>query len=154
MKNLCFAAAVALVAAPAFAADYPDRIRRAVENLRQVCINIGGQPGSFGGAVTSSDVDGDGQRDYIIDLGNVACEGRPDAYCINGFCVLEIYTWRAKNDWQPVLSATVSDWRTGYVDSRPALILSQRGSFCNQPRQTTCTVTFTFADGKMYRQTD
>lgn len=154
MLRLCVMASVAVFSTQALAADYPERIRRALETFQQVCAKIGGRPGSLAGAVTSLDIDGDGQRDYVIDLGNVSCEGRPDAYCVNGFCALEVYTWRGKNDWRPVLSATASDWRAGYVDSRPALILSQRGSFCDQPQRKTCTVIFTFVDGKMYRQTE
>jgi hypothetical protein len=150
MKNLYLAAAIAVIAAPAFAADYPERIRRAMETLQKVCTDIGGKPGSLSSAVVSRDINGDGQSDYVIDLGNVPCEGHPEAYCVSGFCALEIYTWRGENDWRPLLAATVSDWRTGRVSNRPALILTQRGSFCNKPKQKYCTVTYTFADGKMY----
>ncbi len=71
---------------------------------------------------------------------------------MGGFCALEVYTWRAKNEWKPLLVATASDWRTGRVDNRPALILSQRGSFCGNPKQKFCTAAYTFADGKVYRR--
>jgi len=152
MLRLLATAGLALIPAQALASEYPDRIARAIETLRQVCTNVGGKPGSFNGAVTSRDVNGDGQPDFVLDLGNVGCEGRPDAYCVNGFCALEVYTWRAENDWQPLLVATVSDWRTGRVANRPALILTQRGSFCGKPQRKFCTVTYTFADGKMYGQ--
>jgi len=132
------------------ASEYPERISQAIETLRKVCTDIGGKPGPFAGAVISRDIDGNGKPDYILDLGNVACDGRPEAYCVNGFCAFEVYTWRAENDWRPLLAATVSDWRTSRVNDRPALILTQRGSFCGKPKQKFCTVTYTFADGKMY----
>jgi hypothetical protein len=150
MLRLLLTAGALLAPAPGLAQDYPDRIRRALDTLQKVCLNIGGTPGTFDAAVTSLDVDGNGKPDYVVDLGNVPCEGRPEAYCVSGFCVLEIYTWRAENDWRPLLSATVSDWRATHVNNRPALILTKRGSFCNKPRQKACTVTYTFADGKMY----
>lgn len=150
--RLWLAASLTLLSAKAPAADHPDRIRRATETLQKVCSDLGGKPGPFIGAVVSRDINGDGQSDYVIDLGNVSCDGRPEAYCVSGFCVLEVYVWRAENDWRPLLAATVSDWRTGRVNNRPALILTQRGSFCDKPKQRFCTVTYTFANGKMYGQ--
>jgi hypothetical protein len=152
MLRLCAIACLALISAHAAAAEYPEQIRNALERLQKVCAGIGGKPGPLDGAVVSRDVNGDGQSDFVLDLGNAACEGRPDAYCVNGFCALEVYTWRAENEWKPLLVATASDWRTGRVDNRPALILTQRGSFCGKPPNKTCTVTYTFADGKMSRR--
>jgi hypothetical protein len=153
MLRLCAIGCAILLSTQAMAAEYPERIRSALERLQKVCVGIGGKPGSLDSAVVSRDVNGDGQPDFVIDLGNVPCEGRPDAYCVNGFCALEVYTWRAENDWKPLLVATVSDWRTDRVGNRPALILTQRGSFCGNSKQKYCTVTYTFADGKMYRRT-
>jgi hypothetical protein len=150
MLRLCVMTAVALLSTQVMAAEYPEQIQSALERLQKVCVGIGGKPGSLDSAVVSRDVNGDSQSDFVIDLGNVPCEGRPQAYCVNGFCALEVYTWRAENDWRLLLVATVSDWRTGRVSNRPALILTQSGSFCRMPKQKFCTVTYTFADGKMY----
>lgn len=150
MARLCAAACIFVLSTQAPASDYPERIRRALEALQKVCADIGGRPGPLDHTVTQRDIDGNGRPDFVIDLGNAACDGKPEAYCVNGFCALEVYTWRAENDWRPLVAATVSDWRTGRVDDRPALILTQRGSFCGKPKQKFCTVTYTFADGKMY----
>lgn len=148
--RLSAAACVALYVTQASAAEFPDRIRWALETLQEVCANIGGKPGPLDHTVTSRDIDGNGQPDFIIDLGNAICESKPEAYFVDGFCALEVYTWRAENEWKPLLVATASDWRTGRVNNRPALILTQRGSLCGKPTQKFCTVTYTFADGKMY----
>jgi hypothetical protein len=145
-------AVIGTAATQTLAAEHPPQIRNALERLQKVCAGIGGKPGSLDSAVVSRDVNGDGRSDFVIDLGNATCEGRPDAYCVSGFCALEVYTWRAENDWKPLLVATVSDWRTGRVNNRPALILTQSGSFCGKPNQKFCTVTYTFADGKMRGQ--
>lgn len=152
IARICAIIGLALVPVQAPAAELPDRIRSAIETMQKACTSIGGKPGSFDAAVNSRDVNGDGRPDFILDLGNARCEGRPEAYCVNGFCMIEVYTWRAENDWRPLLVATASDWRTGRVNNRPALIFTQRGSFCGNPKRKYCTVTYTFADGKMYTQ--
>ena len=147
---LALLSATGPAAAPTAASEYPERIRSALERLRHVCVEHGGKPGPVDAVVTSVDVDGNGKPDFIFDLRKMACTGRPAVFCAGGFCTFEVYTWRAENDWKPLLIASVAEWRTARIGKRPALILTQQGEFCGKPKRKTCTVTYTFADGKMY----
>jgi hypothetical protein len=55
-------------AAPTAASEYPERIRSALERLRNVCVEHGGKPGPV----------------------------EPEVFCVGGFCTFEVYTWRGE----------------------------------------------------------
>ena len=124
------------------AAEYPQRVQRALDGLQELCTDNGGRPGPIDKVPTLVDINGDGRADWVLDRGKMHCDGRH--LCPDGFCGVEIYVWRADGDWHLLLHQTVRSWRSRRVDGRPALELIHPGEFCDRPKQPACRMIYVF----------
>jgi hypothetical protein len=132
------------------AAEYPDLIRRHLEDATKLCSEHGGTMRTPDDrTVRLIDVNDDGHDDYVIDYRYFRCEGGPaNLFCTDNFCSIAFLSWRSDNEWKLFLHASVADWRVRKGD-KPALLLLQR-QFCQRPNDPQCTLVYTFRNGKMY----
>ncbi|MDJ0860481.1 MAG: hypothetical protein QNJ03_15445 [Dinoroseobacter sp.] len=107
MRRVISAAAFILISTEALVAqdDWPAPVTEAIETARAEC--AGFENGTLDvpwNAVTRSDVSGDGQIDYVLDLGRLACSSMASMYCGTGGCsvyfvVEDTVTERLSKGW-------------------------------------------------------
>ena len=153
MRRMTAIAAALFCAATASASatQYPERVKSYLSEAAKLCAEHGGKPGRPNEkTVRLIDVNDDGRDDFVIDYRHFPCDGgAPDIFCAEGFCGIDVLSWRSDNEWKLFLHASVADWRVRKGD-KPAVLLLQRGSFCGRPKQRQCTVVYTFRKGAMH----
>ncbi len=75
--------ALLLLVSPAAAQDWPPEVTAVVEDARATC---SGDFSAAPQAVTATDLNGDGTRDWVIDSGFFRCSDSYGTYCGTGGC--------------------------------------------------------------------
>ena len=110
------AAAAALAQAPNKpepfdAGAYPKDVQAALQNARDECRRQGGSGVTFApGTVHKLDLNGDGRDDYIVDLREAECAGRPAVFCGTGGCSLDILVALRGGRFRTVFSDRVREY--------------------------------------------
>jgi hypothetical protein len=142
------ATALLIFAAPAAAADYPDIVRKAIDDARGQCIAAGGTPGEASGA-SVDDLDGNGGEDWILDYSKHICGGVLPQFCGSAGCALKIFMWQSGSRWDLVFDHNVEAWKRRTFGRKPGLSVSFHGSVCNQPGMKRCLKKYVFENGKL-----
>ena len=110
------AAAAALAQAPNKpepfdAGAYPKDVQAALQNARDERRRQGGSGVTFApGTVRKLDLNGDGRDDYIVDLREAECAGRPAAFCGTGGWSLDILVALRGGRFRTVFSDRVREY--------------------------------------------
>lgn len=97
----------------------------------------------------TADLDGDGKPDYVLDKQNLACSGAATAFCSNAGC--EIAIALSRNGYrQPIEDAGALREITEQADGT-VVELDVDASRCKleKPGDKTCTLTYSWKDGKV-----
>ena len=97
-------AGLLLPAAPAFAAEWPGPVAQALKERQEFCAGEGGRLADPAKAIRRLDLDGDGQDDFILDDGKLACSKGAPGWCGSGGCSMEVFLSGAKGGLKSVLT--------------------------------------------------
>lgn len=138
-----------LLAPMASAADYPDIVRKAIEDARAQCVKFGGAPVDDRPRTVLADLDGNGGEDWILDYAEQDCKGGPSPFCGSAGCVLQIYLWQSGSHWELVFDHNVEAWKRLRIGGKPGLSVSFHGSVCNRPGIQRCHKKYIFERGEL-----
>ena len=93
--------------------------------------------------VSSTDLDGDGQQDFVIDSGK-GCAANRDLYCNAEGCTINIYVSSLSG---LAGSFKAKSFRFARHGGKPALVVTRGGEACGAAAGQTCTATYVF-DGE------
>jgi hypothetical protein len=153
MRFLVSSLIVALCSAclTAAAADFPDVVRKAVDEAAKECRESGGKPGTEAMA-TVADLDGNGGEDWVLDYAKMQCDGTPPPFCGSAGCTLQIFLWQRGPEWKLVFDENVQAWSRAKVRGKPGIKLSLHGSACNRVGSKSCNKFMVLDKGRLRAQ--
>lgn len=87
------------------------------------------------------DVNGDGIKDYVLDYGQLECDGSASAFCGTGGCLTQVFISSPNGSYVKALDENVRDLKFEVINQRPAMILELHGSACGRAGAAQCRVT-------------
>lgn len=141
MKFLTLTMALFLAAGALAAQDLPPEITAATDALMAECRDVGGEPGYSANYITSADLNGDGQPDYLQNVMEFGCAGAWSYFCGSAGCPATI--------WLSTPNGLHRAWSGVAQEARlegASVVLFLHGTFCNPPAAGVegCESTLTF----------
>ena len=122
------------------AAEIPQYVKGPISGLVEICHDEKQKAPKPDAYVSSSDLDGDGLPDHIVDLGK-GCQANRDLFCKAEGCTINIYMSSLTGLGGSFKAKTFRISRSG---AKPALIVTRGGVACGLAETETCTVTYVF----------
>lgn len=133
--------ALAMMFAPARAAEPPDNVSEAIDNAERACKDSNGTPNADA-VLKVDDLNGDGGEDWIADYAKMKCEGGINPLCSNAGCTLQIYFWDGETSWDVGFEDLVRSYKFGKSQGKRMLYVTTSGIPCNKPVAETCKYTY------------
>ena len=125
-----------LLSGAVFGKDLPSIVSDEIEEIRQTCKDAGGTPKKLKDTVKVLDITGDGKSDYIIDYGELRCEGAESVFAgMGGYSNISLYVSKSEGK---VEKSQVLDklsplgLEIDKLSSPPVLWVTVRGEECGQ----------------------
>lgn len=127
-----FAALVVVVSCltgPVLAQSLPQPVQNQIDEVNAACREFGGQAAPQQGFLTSADLNGDGQPDYIVDLMYQNCAGAMSAFCGSAGCPVTVWL-SGPGGYFVASGGHVQQWQIEGSSIRSFV----HGQMCNPPR--------------------
>ena len=118
--------ATALAAAP-----LPGVVATALQEAAAICSDVGGTPDTSQ-AVRRSDLNGDGNEDFVLDVGGIACNGAASVYGDRAKDV-SVFAGDGKGGARSAFSAAAYAVRLDGTGASARLWLTVSGASCGKP---------------------
>ncbi|PWS36172.1 hypothetical protein DFH01_13290 [Falsiroseomonas bella] len=144
---LILVALLLLGSAPAFA-QRPAAAQRNIAEAEADCRGAGGRPSLAPEFETVTEVNGDGQPDYVHAFDGLDCQGAATLFCGSAGCPVVLFLspgYRA----QPL--GHVQGWSVDRTGSLPVLVLATHGSGCGRSGADGCEVRLAWNGREMAR---
>jgi hypothetical protein len=134
-KYLVEAAEAQPIRSPARGQSYPASVASAINSNTATCDSFKGKPG-----FTRSDLDlnGDGTNDWIVDYGNLECDGSTSIFCGSGGCTLQVLISTSRSEWVVKFEDMVREYSFKPVRGKMVLRLEEHGIACGKPGTESC----------------
>ena len=103
--------ALAMMFAPARAAEPPDNVSEAIDNAERACKDSNGTPNADA-VLKVDDLNGDGGEDWIADYSKLKCDGGINQMCEDDGCTLQIFLWNGAAAWNLAFDETVKSYNS------------------------------------------
>lgn len=121
--------ALAILAGPLHAQSLPAPVQAQIDSVNADCRGFGGNPSPEAKFLTAVDLNGDGQRDYIVDLMYQNCSGAMSAFCGSAGCPMTVWL-SGPSGYFVAGGGHVQGWELDGTRIRSFI----HGQMCNPPR--------------------
>lgn len=114
-----------------------DPVKTVLDSLKTECADLGGTLEMVGGFERQEDLDGDGQKDVVIEYGGAPCTTALSLHCGSGGCVSDVYMKRANGyvrAWSDVVRDILNE------PGEPTVAISVHGSACELAGVESCVL--------------
>ena len=119
------------VTAARAAAPLPGVVATALQEAAAICAEVGGTPDTSQ-ALLRADLNGDGNEDFVLDVGGIACNGAASVYGDRAKDV-SVFAGDGKGGAQPAFSAAAYAVRLDGTGPSARLWLTVSGASCGKP---------------------
>jgi len=149
MKVLVLVAGLVLLPAAVLAQSFQNLPANAQAAIEENVKSCDGKATFKDGFVSEKDINGDGVVDYILDYGNLVCDGSEGYFCGTGGCLTQVFASLRRGGYVKALDENVRDLKFRRVKGRPAMLLDLHGSACGKVGVEPCPKTLLW-NGKKF----
>lgn len=141
---------LSLFAFSVHAAEMPSVVRDTLNEAAAECRSAGGNPKKIEDVAKAIDLNGDSSVDWVLDFGNIECEGALSYFCGSSGCQLYIFVSQG-SEYVRVWGQNVRSWRVTKIRNLPGIQFDLHGSACGLSGAERCVKNFVF-DGNQLRE--